>query len=466
MTAGATGSVGTCLTPIADWDKHSSSSEISVACLQDKIIQMEETHYSTNEELQATLQELADLQLQLSDTQAENERLLEEKDVLFQSLCRQTEKLNESRSQLNNLQELLLTCEGNKPTIASSSNLTAIADSGTANKSLSTTSLHSTETEMTKINQEREIKLMEMVKATQEEREVIQRKYDELNMELHAIRERNEQLNSENMRLRERIELLQSTLDAEHGQRKQIEQQFLTAKEDISQNTIETNRLTTLLENAKAKIDDLEQELSRGDKTDVSDLLETARKEKDLLEERAAELQEQLSRSKADQRRLSEQLSSVQEEFKSSSTNSQCTVSRLEYCLEQLQRDKSKLAIENQQLCDSTAELQVQCKCHLDDKEQLQKLLSETQQVTSDFESKLNETQKTLEELELHRQKEVKEWKQYESDLLMTVRVANDFKQEALKAQEKLALENKTLKEKMRMMEQQLDKINKQRKRI
>lgn len=54
---------------------------------------MEETHYSTNEELQATLQELADLQSQLTELQSDNDRLIEEKEVLFQSLCRQTEKL-------------------------------------------------------------------------------------------------------------------------------------------------------------------------------------------------------------------------------------------------------------------------------------------------------------------------------------------------------------------------------------
>lgn len=46
-----------------DWDKRSSGSEVSVACLQDRILQMEETHYSTNEELQATIQELSDLQV-------------------------------------------------------------------------------------------------------------------------------------------------------------------------------------------------------------------------------------------------------------------------------------------------------------------------------------------------------------------------------------------------------------------
>uniref|UniRef100_A0A915L6Z3 Uncharacterized protein n=1 Tax=Romanomermis culicivorax TaxID=13658 RepID=A0A915L6Z3_ROMCU len=35
-----------------DWDRQSTGSEISLACLQDRIVQMEETHYSTNEELQ------------------------------------------------------------------------------------------------------------------------------------------------------------------------------------------------------------------------------------------------------------------------------------------------------------------------------------------------------------------------------------------------------------------------------
>lgn len=63
---------------------------------------------STNEELQATLQELADLQAQLTELQADNERLTEEKGVLLESLCRQTEKLEDSRTKVDTLQELLL----------------------------------------------------------------------------------------------------------------------------------------------------------------------------------------------------------------------------------------------------------------------------------------------------------------------------------------------------------------------
>ncbi|TMW49933.1 hypothetical protein DOY81_004972 [Sarcophaga bullata] len=419
-----------CLTP--DWDKHSSSSEISVACLQDKIIQMEETHYSTNEELQATLQELADLQVQLTDAHAENERLAEEKDVLFQSLCRQTEKLNESRTQINNLQELLL----------------RDAKQNTAAEEVAST--------------EREKKLMDLIKTAQDERETVLVKHEELNGELQEMRQTYEAQNLEQARLKERIGLLESSIDAEHAQRKQMESQLLSAKEEISHGLIEINRLTTLLENAKAKIEELEQDLARGDKTDLSELLDTARKEKDVLEEKVAELQDQWSRSQAEARRLKEQLNDVSEELKVSKNNAKCALSHLEYRFEQLQQEKDKLTLENQQLNETTAELQVQCKCHLEDKTQLQNLLTETQTHLNEVERKLNDTQTQLEDLQQLRKQEIEEWQQFQSDLLMTVRVANDFKTEALSAREQLVLDNKTQKEKIRMLEQQIEKLTKQ----
>ncbi|XP_053952097.1 cytospin-A isoform X1 [Anastrepha ludens] len=410
--------VGTpCLTP--DWDKHSSSSEISVACLQDKIIQMEETHYSTNEELQATLQELADLQAQLGDAQAENERLAEEKDVLFQTLCRQTEKLNDSRTQINTLR-------------------TEISSS------------------------ERERKLLDLIKTSQEERETILVKQEELNAELQELRQQLDTAMSECTRARERNALLDSTVDAANAERKQMEAQLTQAKEEISQHSIEISRLSTLLENARSKIEELEQDLARGEKTDLSDLLDAARKEKDTLEERVAELQDQYSRGQAEIRRLKEQLSGVTEECKVAKNNAKCAVSHLEYRLEQLQEEKDKLSGEHQQLVESTGELQVQCKCHLEDKQQLQNLLSETQKHLGDVESKLNSTEKQLEEEVKLRKQEADEWQQFQSDLLMTVRVANDFKTEALSAREQLVLDNKTQKEKIRLLEQQIEKLTKQ----
>lgn len=395
---------------------------------------MEETHYSTNEELQATLQELADLQVQLSDAHAENERLAEEKDVLFQSLCRQTEKLNESRTQINNLQELLL----------------RDAKQNSAAEEVA--------------NTEREKKLMDLIKTAQDEREAVLVKHEELNNELQEMRQTNEAQNLEQSRLKERIALLESSIDAEHAQRKQLESQLLTAKEEISHGLIEINRLTTLLENAKSKIEELEQDLARGDKTDLSELLDLARKEKDILEEKVAELQDQWSRSQAEARRLKEQLTDVSEELKVSKNNAKCALSHLEYRFEQLQQEKDKLSLENQQLNETTSELQVQCKCHLEDKTQLQNLLAETQKHLSELERKLNDTQTQLEDLQQLRKQEIEEWQQFQSDLLMTVRVANDFKTEALSAREQLVLDNKTQKEKIRMLEQQIEKLTKQRK--
>ena len=88
-----------------EWEVKSSGgssvhSEVSVACLQDKLVQMEENNYSTHEELQATLQELTDLQHQLEELQGDNRTLTDEKALLYESLCEQTEKLEACRSQL------------------------------------------------------------------------------------------------------------------------------------------------------------------------------------------------------------------------------------------------------------------------------------------------------------------------------------------------------------------------------
>ena len=82
---------------------------------QDRITQMEETHHSTNEELQATLQELTDLQDQLAALQDDNKQLLQQKAVLFESLCEQTERLEDSKQQVQQLRQLLIKEEADRP---------------------------------------------------------------------------------------------------------------------------------------------------------------------------------------------------------------------------------------------------------------------------------------------------------------------------------------------------------------
>ncbi|XP_037036631.1 cytospin-A-like isoform X5 [Bradysia coprophila] len=414
-----------CVTP--DWDKHSLSSEVSVACLQDKINQMEETHYSTNEELQATLQELADLQSQLAELQSDNDRLAEEKDVLFQSLCRQTEKLEDSRNQIGTLQELLLR-ESN------------VGENGTT---------------------EREQKLLDLLKNAQEERESLFIKQEELNSVLNEHRIQLENASIEQTRLKERISLLDSTLDANNAERKQIDAQLLQAREESASRQIEISRLTTLLENARAKIDEFEQDRALGDKSDLGELLDIARKEKDLLESEVALLQESLSKSQCEVKKLKDQIAGVVEKSKVERNNAKYALADLEYKFDSLKNDKLKLAADYQLLQDTANELQVQCKCHVEDKSQLENLLSETQRHLGDAEKKLAEKEESLAEEKKLRKQENEEWEQFQSDLLMTVRVANDFKTETQVAYENLVIDNKAQRDKIRNLEQEIVKLNK-----
>lgn len=385
---------------------------------------MEETHYSTNEELQATLQELADLQSQLAAVQSHNDRLADEKEVLFQSLCRQTEKLEDSRNKIK-LQELLL------------------RDSDQQDAAMTT---------------EREQKLLDLLKTAQEEREAM---HEELQSDIKELRSALEAATNEKLRMLDRISLLESTLDGSTAERKQIDNEMLRAREDSSQRQIEISRLSTLLEMARLKIDELEQERAVGDKSDLSDLLDVARKEKDLLESDMTVLQESLSKSQREVQKLKDQIAAVTEECKVTRNNAKCALSDLEYKFEQLKHEKAQLTYDYQVAQDNYSEMQVQCKCHLEDKMQLENLIAETQRNLSETERHLSDKEDALNNERKLRKFENEEWKQFQSDLLMTVRVANDFKTEAQMAHEQLVVDNKTQKERIRLLEQENMRLSK-----
>ncbi|XP_070153752.1 cytospin-A isoform X5 [Polyergus mexicanus] len=424
-----------CTTP--DWDKHSSSSmsEISVACLQDRILQMEETHYSTNEELQATIQELSDLQTQLTELQADNERLTEEKTVLLESLCRQTEKLEDSRSRVDTLQELLLRDE--QPQEASKG-----------------------------YNTEREQKLVDLLKSAQEEREALLQKQEELTSELKNLRATADASTAETERLTKCLELLEASVDAANTERKQLDIELIEVRQEGANRSIEISRLATLLENARAKIEELEQSRQLENKSEADELLDAARREKDTLETQAAALQEQLARSHCDHDRLRDQYSQLQEEYKVARNNAKSAIDDLEYRLNQLKDERLSVSTELQLVRDSLAELQAQCQRHLEDKRELKAALSEGQRREREAQTRQYELERALADERKLRQEESAEWEQFQTDLLMTVRVANDFKTEAQSELERVVMENKAQRDKLRSLEAQLDKLNKANQKI
>lgn len=69
--------------------------------------------------------------------------------------------------------------------------------------------------------------------------------------------------------------------------------------------------------------------------------------------------------------------------------------------------ERGRLSAELQTLQETTSELQVQCQCHLDDKRQLNQLLTETQQHLGESERTLTQLKKELAEEKSQRAKEV-----------------------------------------------------------
>ncbi|KAF6777103.1 hypothetical protein AHF37_03557 [Paragonimus kellicotti] len=86
-----------------------TQASLSVATLQGRLLQMEEANYTTNEELQATLQELWDMQRSVDEAHEETHNLAFERAILLEALSTQTSKLEHCRFQIEQLKHLLLT---------------------------------------------------------------------------------------------------------------------------------------------------------------------------------------------------------------------------------------------------------------------------------------------------------------------------------------------------------------------
>lgn len=141
---------------------------------------------------------------------------------MMDSLCRQTERLNESRSEVESLKTMLYREKddtGQYESIA-----------------------------------EREEKLVDMLKSAQEERETLMLKLEQMNAELQETRAAIVEKDERTRQLTERVKTLECALDAKHAEHKQLDQEIAQAKDQCSGKQIEINRLTDLLDNAKTKV--------------------------------------------------------------------------------------------------------------------------------------------------------------------------------------------------------------------
>jgi len=417
-----------------EWEVKSSGgssvhSEVSVACLQDKLVQMEENNYSTHEELQATLQELTDLQHQLEELQSENRTLGDEKALLYESLCQQTEKLEACRSQLESTRQLLLQKE----------------DSDRMGTS------------------EREKKLMEVLKSAQDERDRLDMKSNELNAIVEELRTSSENSTREMSLCQERMAFLERTLHTIRKEKEHAERELNDLKNDLSCKNMELARLQTLNENFKTKLEELEAARDAVDKTEIEAKLDELRREKDGLETALSETSQQRDKAEFEAGKLKDATSTMKQELEFSLQEKTEKITQIESKLSKMTEEKSKILIEMQDLQNSVTELEVKCQHHLTDKRELRASLSEIQKNNSDlqnvFQSKMSELESQLTTERTRRMSDAEEWKQFQADLLMTVRVANDFQTEAQTNLEQISTETAELKEKLKLVENENERL-------
>lgn len=231
-----------------NWDSQSNTSicsEPSMACLQDRIQQMEETHHSTSEELQATLQELAEMGDLVTVYKQENEALIKDKSMLQEALCSMTEKVHVYQTQAEALKKMLYRQAGSE--------------------------------EMSSEN-ESEKTLLDLMRTVQDER-------DELQSQLETAMEQNGKYAQNVEDAQVKLQNLDHWCDQVELEKNELSRQLNAAREAVKRGELETARLSALLDIEKAKVDELQSVAKATEKADVKELLNKLRAEKEKIEE-------------------------------------------------------------------------------------------------------------------------------------------------------------------------------------
>ncbi|XP_062582587.1 cytospin-A-like [Saccostrea cucullata] len=412
----------------SQWEKGSNKSsdalsEISVACLTERILQMEETHYSTNEELQATLQELGDLQQSVNELNAENEKLLDQKYVLLESLCTQTEKLEHCRVQIEQLKSLLIS--GNFPE-----------------------------------RSEREQQLLELLKGAQDEREEFLCKQTELVNILNARENECRELGELCDTNKDKLQLMEDKLNSLKSEKEICEKTISDQKKTIDNEKIEMDHLKTLLENEKSKVQELEQYCKAADShSELEELLHNTRQEKDKLESKLADMKESLQHAQCELGRGKESLTAKEEELKVCKNNAKTEIQDLKYQLEKLEKGKTDSSSELSNIREHIEQLKHDCNKYKEEKNELLTQLSEAKEKNHSLQQEKATLEVEIMELKSRHTEESEEWTQFQRDLQVAVLVANNFRAETQEDMEKVQQENSTYREKCRVLTDENKKL-------
>uniref|UniRef100_A0A8C5VQ97 Cytospin-A n=2 Tax=Microcebus murinus TaxID=30608 RepID=A0A8C5VQ97_MICMU len=381
-----------------------NASEVSVACLTERIHQMEENQHSTSEELQATLQELADLQQITQELNSENERLGEEKVILMESLCQQSDKLEHFSRQIEYFRSLL-----------DEHHISYVIDEDVKSGRY----------------MELEQRYMDLAENARFEREQLLGVQQHLSNTLKMAEQDNKEAQEMIGALKERSHHMERIIESEQKGKAALAATLEEYKATVASDQIEMNRLKAQLENEKQKVAELYSIHNSGDKSDIQDLLESVRLDKEKAETLASSLQEDLAHTRNDANRLQDTIAKVEDEYRAFQEEAKKQIEDLNMTLEKLRSELEEKETERSDMKETIFELEDEVEQHRAVKLHDNLIISDLENTVKKLQDQKHDMEREIKTLHRRLREESAEWRQFQADLQTAVVIANDIKSEA-----------------------------------
>lgn len=269
----------------------STGHDVSVQSLTEQIHKMEENQHSTSEELQATLQELADQQQMVQELTTETERLAKEKRLLQTTLQQQRECVEvlaqKNESLASQLQEQFQAQAQREEELCSQGPRLA----------------------------ELEQRYADLMEGSRFEREKLVDIQQQLTGSLRALEEEHQKAQGQVCCLRQEMETVQAQMDQEL---KAAGQAALDAEEQratAESLRLENSRLKMQVGTERQKLGELKAMQNASDTTEVQSLLKAAHVERERMEAELTALREELRHAQAETEHVRATLSMVGRTF-------------------------------------------------------------------------------------------------------------------------------------------------------
>ncbi|XP_063060140.1 cytospin-B isoform X2 [Engraulis encrasicolus] len=370
--------------------------ELSVESLTEKLQKMEESHHSTAEELQATLQELQDQQQVVTELTGENERLADQKRRLQTSLQEQRERV-ELLAQKN--EALLLRLRDQRDESARTGEL--------------------------------EQRYTELVESSRFEREKLVDIQQQLTGSLRQLEKEQKEAQGDARALREERELMRAELEREKEAREEAQRAVEASGAETEAMRAEVGGVRALVEAERQKVAELKAVQGASDSTELQGLLKAAHDERDRLEEQCSQLRQEVQQAHADSERTRAALEKAEVDLQQVLRAEEEQKSVLSGNVSELQDQVQTAEAQIRELKETIFELE-------DHVEQQQAVHLHTKQTIIDLENSLKKVEEHKMDLEkqikaMNRQmkEDKEEWLRFQADLQTAVVVANDIKVEA-----------------------------------